>query len=97
MNCDRPWNGKLSATLKIRGGGDVDRFGKSAGKGALVQWERSGTLGVVQDQTLIVFEPRSQDGVPRIVNGDVSPTLNTARGGQRQPCVMYETIQSSKA
>ena len=30
---------------------------------------------------LIVFEPRSQDGVPRIVNGDVSPTLNTARGG----------------
>ena len=33
------------------------------------------------------FEPRSQDGVPRI-SGDVSPTLNTAQGGQRQPCVV---------
>lgn len=31
--------------------------------------------------TLIVFEPRSRDGVPRIVNGDISPTLNTAQGG----------------
>lgn len=30
---------------------------------------------------VLCFEPRSQDGCPRIVNGDVSPTLNTARGG----------------
>lgn len=35
----------------------------------------------------ICFEPRSQDGVHRI-HGDISPTLNTAQGGQRQPCVM---------
>lgn len=35
----------------------------------------------------ICFEPRSQDGVPRI-HGDVSPTLNTMQGGQRQPCVV---------
>ena len=34
----------------------------------------------------ICFEPRSQDGHARI-SGDVSPTLNTAQGGQRQPCV----------
>lgn len=43
------------ATLKIRGGCETDRYGKKAGKGALVQWERSGTLGVTQDQTLIVW------------------------------------------
>ena len=34
----------------------------------------------------VCFEPRSQDGIPRI-HGDVAPTLNTAQGGQRQPCV----------
>ena len=44
----------ISATLKIRGGVERDRYGKKAGKGPLVQWELSGTLGVVQDQTLIV-------------------------------------------
>lgn len=40
-------------TLKIRGGREIDSYGKRAGKGALVQVERSGTLGVSQDQTLI--------------------------------------------
>lgn len=45
-----------SATLKIRGGCETDRYGKKAGKGALVQWERSGTLGVTQAQTLIVLD-----------------------------------------
>ena len=43
-----------------------------------------GGIAVVQP---ICFEPRSQDGVHRI-HGDISPTLNTAQGGQRQPCVM---------
>lgn len=38
-----------------QGGCETDRYGKKAGKGALVQWERSGTLGVTQDQTLIVW------------------------------------------
>ena len=42
-----------SYTLKIRGGVDRDSNGKSAGKGALIQTELSGTLGVSQDQTLI--------------------------------------------
>ena len=40
-------------TLKIRGGVEVDSNGRKAGKGALVQTELSGTLGVSQDQTLI--------------------------------------------
>lgn len=46
--------GKTSSfTLKVRGGREFDRYGKRAGKGALVQEELSGTLGVTQDQTLI--------------------------------------------
>lgn len=47
---------------------------------------------------VICFEPRSPDGVPRICGGGIAPTLNTAQGGQRQPCVMiYEdSIQQSQ-
>lgn len=59
---------KLSCTLKIRGGIDVDRFGKRAGKGALIQWEKSGTLGVSQDQTLFVWKETDTD--PRIKGTD---------------------------
>ena len=44
-----------AATLKIRGGCEVDSYGKRAGKGALIQWELSGTLGASQDQTLFVW------------------------------------------
>lgn len=39
---------------------------------------------------MIVFEPRSQDGVPRVYY-DTVPTLNTAQGGQRQACVIHES------
>lgn len=45
----------VSCTLKIRGGVDRDCYGKKAGKGALIQWEKSATLGVSQDQTLFVI------------------------------------------
>lgn len=38
--------------LKSGGGCEIDSYGKRAGKGALVQTELSGTLGVSQDQTL---------------------------------------------
>ena len=41
--------------MKIRGGCERDSKGKRAGKGALVQWELSATLGVSQDQTLVVW------------------------------------------
>ena len=41
-------------------------------------------------ENVLCFEPRSQDGVPRF-HGDISPTLNTAQGGQRQPCVVFES------
>lgn len=37
--------------------------------------------------------PRSPDGVPRICERGVAPTLNTAQGGQRQPCVSVAFAQ----
>ncbi len=40
----------------------------------------------------LLFEPRSQDGIHR-VHGEIAPTLNTAQGGQRQPCVVFNTLQ----
>ena len=58
MNCEKPLSGN-AATLKIRGGCDRDCYGKKAGKGALIQWEKSGTLGVSQDQTLFVWASTS--------------------------------------
>ena len=67
-----------SCTLKIRGGVDRDCYGKKAGKGILIQWEKSATLGVSQDQTLFVFK---DDNTSRIYdargNGDgrTSPTI----------------------
>ena len=39
-------------TLKVRGGREIDSHGKRAGKGALIQTEMSGTIGVAQDQSL---------------------------------------------
>lgn len=46
---------RITATLKIRGGREVDSSGKKAGKGALIQWDKSATLGTTQDQTLFVL------------------------------------------
>ncbi len=59
MNCEKPLNGKSACTLKIRGGCERDCYGKKAGKGALIQWEKAMTLGVSQDQTLFVWESTS--------------------------------------
>ena len=39
---------------------------------------------------MLVFEPRSQDGVPRVYY-DTVPTLNTSQGGQRQARVIHES------
>lgn len=52
---------KMSCTLKVRGGVEIDSHGKKAGKGPLVQWEKSGTLGVSQDQTLFVWKGTDQE------------------------------------
>ena len=45
-----------SFTLKMRGGAERDSNGRKAGKGALIQTEKSATLGVSQDQTLFALE-----------------------------------------
>ena len=50
-----------SCTLKIRGGAERDIYGKKAGKGALIQWEKSATLGVSQDQTLFVMKQKTEE------------------------------------
>ena len=50
-----------SCTLKIRGGCERDANGRKAGKGALIQWEKSATLGVSQDQTLFVWKETAPD------------------------------------
>lgn len=75
-----------AATLKIRGGVDIDSAGKRAGKGALVQWEKSATLGVSQDQTLFVMA--TQQGGAEIME-DRCPTITEAAGmsGNNQPVV----------
>jgi len=36
----------------------------------------------------LIMEPRSQDGTCRVYEDGIVPTLNTAQGGQRQPCVI---------
>ena len=71
MNYEKPWNGRLAATLKIRGGCDRDCYGKKAGKGALIQWEKSGTLGVSQDQTLFVWKETATDHPTEATDGQL--------------------------
>ena len=48
------------------------------------------------DDQVTLFEPRSQDKCPR-VHGDICPTLNTMRGGQRQPCISKGNEMTKKA
>lgn len=69
MKTDRQDQVMLSATLKIRGGCDIDSRGNKAGKGPLVQWEKSGTLGVSQDQTLFVWKAMDTDRPTRAMDG----------------------------
>lgn len=77
--------GTSSYTLKVRGGVEIDSRGKKAGKGALVQTELSGTLGVSQDQTLITG-----------INGDTAGCLDSSyykgcgeRNGAEREVVAY--------
>ena len=56
-----------------------------------VDFDRTATLRAEmhgRPPIVLCIEPRSQDGVPRIYSDEISPTLNTAQGGQRQPCVL---------
>ena len=72
-------------TLKARGGVEIDSYGKRAGKGALVQTELSGTLGVSQDQTLIQI-PKDRS-VFTVYNGEsVTSPLNKSNPKPGDPC-----------
>ena len=65
-------------TLKIRSGVSVDSYGKAAGKGALVQENKSATLGTSNDQYL--FQPIGFDGYNATETGDKSATLGVNCG-----------------
>ena len=58
-----------SATLKIRGGCDRDCYGKKAGKGALIQWEKAMTIGVSQNQTLFVWKETATAPRTKVTDG----------------------------
>lgn len=84
-----------SYTLKIRGGAERDCYGKRAGKGALIQTELSGTLGVSQDQTLItnfdknVVKTCQENGMYVIQESwdgsQIAGTLGVKSADQRMP------------
>lgn len=70
-----------SYAVRIRGGCD------GGGKGALVQTEKSGTLGTGNDQT--IFCMGTQQGGAEVRSDDRAPTLTAAAGmsGNNQPVV----------
>ena len=70
-----------SYAVRIRGGCD------GGGKGALVQTEKSGTLGAGNDQT--IFCMATQQGGAELRTDDRAPTLTAAAGmsGNNQPVV----------
>ena len=75
-------------TLKIRCGKE------GGGKGALVQRDKSATLGTNNDQTL--FQPRGFDRYNGTVTGDVSHTLDAA-GGNTTPMVFVKGTRPHSA
>lgn len=76
-----------SCTLKIRGGANTyvkwDGSIGTAGKGSLVQWERSGTLGVTQDQTLFVWMTNEETQQISSVWKETEHDLHTGAMGGR--------------
>ena len=77
-----PTEAPTSYAVRIRGGCD------GGGKGALVQRERSGTLGTGNDQTKYSALPPSRGG-SELRTDDRAPTLTAAAGmsGNNQPVV----------
>lgn len=54
------------------------------------------SIGIAIPQPLIM-EPRSQDGTCRVYEDGIVPTLNTAQGGQRQPCICLQGSMIGRA
>ena len=82
-----------SYAVRIRGGCD------GGGKGALVQTEKSGTLGTGNDQT--IFCMATQQGGAELRTDDRAPTLTAAAGmsGNNQPviCIKGNAIDRNTA
>ena len=93
--------GTSSYTLKIRGGVEVDSYGKRAGKGPLVQTELSATLGVSQDQTLITgcLNPWDVQSKHVQTENGIAEALYSGecRGGGGESYVMTEGINGEVA
>ncbi len=88
-----PTEAPTSYAVRIRGGCD------GGGKGALVQTEKSGTLGTGNDQT--IFCMATQQGGAELRTDDRAPTLTAAAGmsGNNQPvvCAGFNLGNSEKA
>ena len=90
-------------TMKIRSGVDVDAHGKSAGKGALIQTEKSGTLSCVQDQYLFqpVYSVENHPADSRVDIDDSGKvqtlTSRMETGGGNVPMVMESVIALDRA
>ena len=87
-------------TMKIRSGCDVDCYGKPAGKGALIQTEKSGTLSCVQDQYLFqpVYSVENHPADSRVDIDDTGKvqtlTSRMGTGGGNVPMVMEPAVFS---
>lgn len=66
----------------------MDSKGKRAGKGALIQWEKSGTLGVSQNQTLFVLRETAQDLLTEEKDGQGGGIMYTLNNVEVH-CVCY--------
>lgn len=88
-----PTESPTSYAVRIRGGCD------GGGKGALVQTEKSGTLGCSNDQT--IFCMATQQGGAELRTDDRAPTLTAAAGmsGNNQPvvCAGFKAGQGAQA
>lgn len=88
-----PTETPISYAVRIRGGCD------GGGKGALVQTEKSGTLGCGNDQT--IFCMATQQGGAELRTDDRAPTLTAAAGmsGNNQPvvCAGFKAGQGAQA
>ena len=78
---------RQATPLKSGGGSERDSSGRKAGKGALIQEELSGTLGVSQDQTLFCLN--DQGGSVMNVSENVCGALRAQEHGH-QPTICLE-------
>jgi hypothetical protein len=85
--------GEIPYALKIRSGVSVDSYGKAAGKGALIQKNKSATLGVSQDQYL--FQPIGVDTYNLSVTGDKTVTLRAGSEHNYAPVIQPIGIETT--